>query len=873
MVVQIGAVDGTRAVVHDGGLRRSRLRHRARAGRRQGRGDQLKGFGAFIERDGTILLAGDPDAHIEGALATRVRRRSGLVAADAVPGVRHPSAAVIRIIDAGCVEVQGGRAIVQQQADLEPAGGHHGEHGIGRGLVDRAAGRDRDRRVPVQRGTRVGGAGGVVRVVRPCAIIKDDRSARGADTTGVGGDQAEVLGAFIDTVIHDRGAHEQRATCGNGDGRAVGGPQAREGVEVLEVGAEVRTEEAGVGKAVLQGQGNRLSSHPGDLEHRERRAFVDEDVVDLQRSIVIGHVAGGIQLAARRDCAIVDGPLPIIADGRVCGVRDAGHVAGGQAQGFGTFGQAVLQDRGTHEQLARSLDGWDAHRVGVGLPGTAVVVLQRGQDIAAHGGSAVRGAARQGQCDRLADLARHREIHVRRSLVDHRAGDRGRGTQGDGVVVGVEQAAGVGGPHMQGVGAAGARVGGVHEGGQHRIDVGLCAAQRQAGGAGSGYATRPPCVGRQGTLRDAQSHAGEIAVAVTDRQGRDGQRGAGVHQQAGRQGVDRRGVACADGDRQRGGAHASTGVLGFVGEGVDTAIGRARIGRVAVVAVLKQRQRAVGAGEGLAGRRVVLQVGGRGSAAVGAAQLDQAIAAQVRDRGDGGARRDARATDGQATGQAAGSVGDSDVAGADAGDRVNRARGDALHRTRRDGDALAAAQGQRQTIAQHDGPHVGRAPRAHGHDPDGVGRDARAVDRDGVARGGFQTGLEGDHQRGVRGALAGEIHGRRSDRNGCAAQRGARAGPGHRQRRIHPVRVAVVGQHIARHRQADRLGHDVAVGDGIGRLIGGQVGDHRQCVGAAAPVGAIADLEGQAVAATGVAQMTCGNGRGADAIARLHGHP
>ena len=188
----------------------------------------------------------------------------------------------------------------------------------------------------------------------------------------------------------------------------------------------------------------------------------------------------------------------------------------------------------------------------------------------------------------MVDRTRHREVNIGRGLVDGGARHGRRGAQGDGVVVGVRQAA-VGGHDRKGVSAAGVCIGGVYQGGQHGIDVGLRTAQGEAGRAFARGTAGAQRAGRQGTLCDAQGDAAEVVIDVTDRQGRNGQLATRVHQQAGRQVVDGCSVAGADGDRQGGRVETAIGILGLVGEGVNAAVCRARIGRVAVAAVLIQR--------------------------------------------------------------------------------------------------------------------------------------------------------------------------------------------------------------------------------------------------------------------------------------------
>ena len=254
---------------------------------------------------------------------------------------------------------------------------------------------DRDGRVSIQRRSRVCGASGVVRIVSTCAIVEDDRSACGADPTRVGRDQTKVFGSLVDRVVHDGGTHEQLASRRDADGAGVSGPLVA-AVEVLQDRTEVRIHVAVLGGAFLQGQRYRLSCNPRHLEHRKRRAFVDENVVDAEGTVVIERAAGGVQVAIR-DGAVVDVARTVVANGGVAGIGHACHIRGCQAQGFGTFGDAVLQHGGAHKQLARAVDGRNVDGAGIAAPSAAVVILEVGQHIAADGGRAIAGCSRRGQ--------------------------------------------------------------------------------------------------------------------------------------------------------------------------------------------------------------------------------------------------------------------------------------------------------------------------------------------------------------------------------------------------------------------------------------------------------------------------------------------
>ena len=101
VVGQIGAIDPASAIVHDGGLGGSRLRHGTRSRDGQGGGDQLESLRSLIDPGAAVLLAGDAYAHIEGALAARMSGGGGLVAIAAVPGICRPVHTVVRVVDAG----------------------------------------------------------------------------------------------------------------------------------------------------------------------------------------------------------------------------------------------------------------------------------------------------------------------------------------------------------------------------------------------------------------------------------------------------------------------------------------------------------------------------------------------------------------------------------------------------------------------------------------------------------------------------------------------------------------------------------------------------------------------------------------------------
>ncbi len=265
--------------------------------------------------------------------------------------------------------------LLQPQHHRLAARALHREHRIRRTLVHLDV-VHLHRAVIVLHRIRVRVARRIVRIDRSRPIIENRRRAKSGRTTGIGCCKPEGLSAFEGRIVHDRGPNLELPGGIQGDpsARPIGYPTAT--VKDLEIGTRRRSAIvhaiAGCRRARPEGQSEccHLSRRTSDGEHGIRRALIDQQIVDLQRPIVV--LGGGI---VRRAVALEDRPSPIVPDRRRSGGGLAGGIGSCKPEGLAVVDDRIVEDRRANLQQPIRVEDDEGTR-DIGLPARPVEVFK-----------------------------------------------------------------------------------------------------------------------------------------------------------------------------------------------------------------------------------------------------------------------------------------------------------------------------------------------------------------------------------------------------------------------------------------------------------------------------------------------------------------
>ena len=140
-----------------------------------------------------------------------------------------------------------------------------------------------------------GGRNVLINVARPLVVDGAQASVRRA--AGVGGCQRETVVAFIDRVCRDGGSHQERRAAGRNldiTARRIALPAVT--IPVLQRRAVVRRIAHTIrGCAFCHRQLDVLTRCTGYCEHRIRRAFVHQHIINVQETVVVEQRSTGTE--------------------------------------------------------------------------------------------------------------------------------------------------------------------------------------------------------------------------------------------------------------------------------------------------------------------------------------------------------------------------------------------------------------------------------------------------------------------------------------------------------------------------------------------------------------------------------------------------